>query len=225
MSYILDALRKAEQERKLGQPPTIMSIADRASPAAKHRYWLWLALIIAINAGVLIIFWPGLLVQREFAGTERELPDENRAGRNAPDAMSAQIVRAESPSPYEFNTGDGSDTGVERTDGEAALTDSLVEAAPETEFSRRVMLADELLATERPPLWQALAPRIRAELPPLNLDIHVYSESTDKRFVLINSVRYQQGDWLNEGPLLEAITEEGVILNHREQRFRLLVQR
>ncbi len=96
---------------------------------------------------------------------------------------------------------------------------------PEVDFAKRVILAEDFLVDEQPPLLHALPPDIRDGLPTLNLDIHVFSEVADKRFVLINSVRYQQGDWLNEGPLLEAITEEGVILNHQEQRFRLLVQR
>ena len=57
------------------------------------------------------------------------------------------------------------------------------------------------------------------------MDIHVYSDQPDKRFVLINSRRYREGEQLSEGPLVEAITREGAVLRYEGQRFLLSVQR
>ena len=73
--------------------------------------------------------------------------------------------------------------------------------------------------------YQALSLAIRQSLPSLSLDIHVFSETPERRFVLLNGKRYQQGDWLDEGPLLESITEQGVTLVYQDQRFELAVQR
>jgi hypothetical protein len=41
---------------------------------------------------------------------------------------------------------------------------------------------------------------------------------------MINSKRYQEGDRLSEGPLLEAITSTGVVLRYQGQRFLLPVR-
>jgi general secretion pathway protein B len=70
-----------------------------------------------------------------------------------------------------------------------------------------------------------LLPETNRRAPELSMDIHVYSDQPDKRFVLINSRRYREGERLSEGPLVEAITREGAVLRYEGQRFLLSVQR
>ena len=48
MSYILDALKKAEQERRHGQPPDIMTNPDRINPRPKKRLWPFAILILMV---------------------------------------------------------------------------------------------------------------------------------------------------------------------------------
>ncbi len=49
-------------------------------------------------------------------------------------------------------------------------------------------------------------------IPMLNLDLHVYSEAPAGRFVVINAQKYKEGGKLTEGPTVESITKDGVIL-------------
>ena len=56
---------------------------------------------------------------------------------------------------------------------------------------------------------------------PLHLDIHVFAPESAKRFVFINMSKYREGQQLDEGPVLETITETGVILTQNGQRFTL----
>jgi general secretion pathway protein B len=58
-------------------------------------------------------------------------------------------------------------------------------------------------------------------LPELHLDIHVHSQNPGERFVFVNMRKYQEGETLKEGPNVERITPEGVILNQRGLRFLL----
>ncbi len=54
MSYILDALRKAERQRRPAKIPTIET-APQAASAPRHRLWPWIgALVVLVNAAVLI---------------------------------------------------------------------------------------------------------------------------------------------------------------------------
>ena len=55
----------------------------------------------------------------------------------------------------------------------------------------------------------------------LHLDIHVYSEQPDDRFVFINMVRHREKSRLAEGPVVQEITPEGVILDYAGTRFLL----
>lgn len=58
-------------------------------------------------------------------------------------------------------------------------------------------------------------------IPILNLDLHVYSETPAGRFVVINSRKYKEGGQLAEGPRVETITKDGVVLSNQGRRFTL----
>jgi general secretion pathway protein B len=56
-------------------------------------------------------------------------------------------------------------------------------------------------------------------LPELHLDVHVYATSPADRFVYINMRKYHEGAALEEGPTIERIRRDGVILSYRGLRF------
>jgi general secretion pathway protein B len=61
----------------------------------------------------------------------------------------------------------------------------------------------------------------RGGVPPLHLDLHVYSNVKTERFIFVNSRKYKEGDTLQEGPVVEQITSDGAVLNNRGSRFKL----
>ena len=57
MSFILDALRKSEQERQRHQSPGMADLRSR-SRAAGQPYWLPLVIVlVGINIGLLLFLW------------------------------------------------------------------------------------------------------------------------------------------------------------------------
>ena len=56
-------------------------------------------------------------------------------------------------------------------------------------------------------------------LPDLHVDIHVYSEVPEDRFVFINMTKHNEGSQLAEGPLVQEITTDGVVLNQNGTLF------
>ena len=61
----------------------------------------------------------------------------------------------------------------------------------------------------------------RGALPELRLELHVWSSLPQERFVFVNGRRYREGDSLAEGPAVEEITRDGVVLNSGGNRFLL----
>ncbi len=57
---------------------------------------------------------------------------------------------------------------------------------------------------------------------PLRLDIHVYSEQPDERFVFINMSKYRAGETTNEGPVINEINAAGVVLSYQGRNFLLM---
>jgi general secretion pathway protein B len=76
---------------------------------------------------------------------------------------------------------------------------------------------------ENLPTLSSLTASGAVSLPDLRLDIHVYSGRPADRFVFVNMRKYLEGQTLSEGPTIERITADGVVLNN--QGVRLLLPR
>ena len=77
------------------------------------------------------------------------------------------------------------------------------------------------VAVGPPPRWSELADGLRERISPPRLEVHVYSESPERRFVMIGGRQYREGDRLPDGLRLEEITPEGVTLSWQGEPFRL----
>ncbi|MDX1604635.1 MAG: general secretion pathway protein GspB [Candidatus Competibacterales bacterium] len=165
MSYILEALRRAEQQRR--RAPAEVAAAVTAGPLRQRSRYRLASGTILVLAGVL-------------AGTLLAL--------HGP----ALVARLSMPRP-----------------------------APPESARPAVVESDTPLPAPATVPYAQLPETLRRELGPVHLDLHVYGERPERRFVLINSVRYRAGDWLDNGALLEAITADGALLSYRDRRFTL----
>jgi general secretion pathway protein B len=55
----------------------------------------------------------------------------------------------------------------------------------------------------------------------LHLDIHVYSEVPEDRFVFINMNKHREGSQIAEGPVVREIRDDGVVLEYQGRIFLL----
>ena len=78
---------------------------------------------------------------------------------------------------------------------------------------------------ENLPVWPQVPSSLFDQLQGnLRMDVHVYAAEPDNRFILVNLAKYHEGEQMNEGPVVEEITLEGVILNFNGERFLLPAQ-
>jgi general secretion pathway protein B len=74
-------------------------------------------------------------------------------------------------------------------------------------------------APAQPALPTADEVSARGGVPQLHLDLHVYGARAQDRFIFVNSRKYREGDTLQEGPVVEQITQRGAVLNYNGSRF------
>ncbi len=171
-----------------------------------HPYkWLWiLALLLVVNFAALMI----VLLR---PGTESETATTTTA---AP-AETVDIQPAAPPeTSFEEQVAQARETHAERTEAEPAAPEPEVQAAPSpqpvrTQPAPRVKSIHELRAEGR------------LQVAELHLDIHVFSENREERFVFINMVKHRESSRLAEGPVVNEITPEGVILDYQGMTFLL----
>ena len=244
MSYILEALKKSEQQREIGRVPGITSVHEKTAKSVSGKWYWLIAAILLLNAGLLVLLlWPE---------TERE-PEPEQVATSTPlqEAVPPRRDRSVSPS---LGQPTAAEKPVPRVSQAASSEPPPEPPAAEVVKSRRAakplpeetVIAAAVLPTtpqiEQSQVEQPPAPTVKVDVPDLpvwpqipshlfqqldsnlRLDVHVFSDQPEKSFVLINMRKYRAGEKLQEGPQLDEVTAEGVILSFRGQRFRLQAQ-
>lgn len=246
MSYLLDALSKAERERRLGRVPDLVAEAAHSAPRRPPpRYWLGGLLALTVAANLLVVVWwwsgddarsPMPMAASAEAGalvTEAQSPPSANpapAARLADATPGAPVPavdrpRALAPVPGSAPTGNGRPPAVGAAQkpavSNAGVSAGAIERSEETPAADPAALAGILQPLPEPPPLSALPERLRADLPPLEVNGLLYSSVPGRSFVLINGRRYHQGERTAAGPAVESITPDGVVMNYQGTRFTL----
>lgn len=244
MSYILDALRKSETERRQGQVPDLgQQVQLIHRPKSKSvPSSLWVALALVLNAAVLAyVFWPthsvGLV-----SGIENDSPE---------DAADTEAVAVEATEPEEPEPAPAVET-VSKDEPPAVASEpvanpvpepaavSEVETNPEPEVAERPTvivpspnrslaiaepgMLEESGFRERVPHLVELPLSFQRQVPDLIFNSHIYASDPAARRVMINDHYLRIGDVFS-GIRVDRITEEGVELSLNGRRFRVGVVR
>jgi general secretion pathway protein B len=241
MSYILDALRKAERERGIHQVPTLMTDHALGNP---NRNRIWIGLGIAL-VGVAVIAGWYVSHERETgkagskSGMELNKPDSGARDNStemptAGDATSTTPPTAVAPS----------DKSAIAVAPRAAAIVIPRDAVREQAIARRLEasqaeeedVSDEEDAESPPP--RELRPKLPrpsiASASPapaknqstsfseavssMTLSLLMYAESKEERMVFINGSKYHEGEYIDGLYLLEKITEDGALLSYQGER-------
>jgi general secretion pathway protein B len=203
MSFILDALKKSEVER---QRQTTPGLIETAVAPRRSRVALWLIVLgglLAINFAVLLF----VLLRGSATPAAAPIAAARPAVKEAPAATAA---------PEHFSPMD------------APVYAPEIPVAPNAPPAAKPIVAPRAapeVAPDAKPEDTELLPLISEvdlgslALPELHLDVHVYATKAAERFVYINMRKYHEGATLEEGPVIERIRRDGVVLNFHGVRF------
>ena len=251
MSFILDALKKSENARQRQIGPAMAELPRRRYQSDRPWWALVVAGLLLVNVGVLILVLARNRNEIEPVATAAAAPVALGSGAQAarqlpPDSPTALPARGPLPTtqyeqaPVQAAPRSVSSLADEAMPGELGGDGALLEGA-----SAAPPVVRPIQAPAVAPL-SAAAPAARAPaargsnveigemlptvdelaaggrtFPPMRLDIHAFSETPAERFVFVNMRKYSEGQVLQEGPSIERITAEGVILNQQGLRFML----
>lgn len=230
MSFILDALKKSEIERQRQSQPGLMD-----TPAARRRgrLPLW-AILLGVLLGINIIVLSVMLMRNgapAVASIPKKLDAAAVAREKAPPAPDHFSPLDQPPvyAPEIPVTADNAPAG-NGVSAVAPLAAPLVaphsgaqRSAPRPALRRPdPLLVDEDAKADNEevlPSINEISLTGAQSLPELHLDVHVYATKPSDRFVYINMRKYHEGSSLPEGPLVEHIRRDGVVLNYQGLRF------
>ncbi len=231
MSFILDALRKSENARQRHGGPALAEVPIYRRK--ESRPW-WIGAVVALLLVNLVVLIVVLTRDSETSSPAAAAPAPVPAPTTAP-----QLAPVAAPAPLAAQPAATATPAATRSLADEAA--GAVDLARDPDAPPASSTAANV--PDRPPLVQSLPPAESnpftsqnsgnenlpnineltgdraANMPAMHIDIHVHSARPAERFVFINMKKYVEGDTLTEGPLLERITADGVILNQRGFRF------
>ena len=242
MSFILDALKKSELERQRQSVPGLVD-SGVARPRPRLPAWaIALGLLLAVNLLVLLF-----VLMRSFLASPHALataaPRSAAAAVGTADPAGAESQGTLPPGVAAPAAGTGHfsplDAPVYAPEVPVASPPPAAAGVPGPELAKSVNVGGPVSskAHRRDPLLtdedykvndDELLPTINEvtltgaqALPDLHLDVHVFATRPAERFVYVNMRKYHEGATLQEGPTIERIRRDGVILSYQGLRFLL----
>jgi len=215
MSFILDALKKAESERHRASGPVLVDV--RIAPR-RHGLpaWAWvLGSVLLVN--LLVLIW--LLLRKPAPEVAAASPAAAVAG--SPQALAPAAIQAAMPAiaiPATAMPAAGAALPASPPAVPPLAKPEPAPAPPPEQYAATPPAAPPDI-DNLPTLQDLQAAGV--SLPPLLLNLHVYDPSPALRYVLLNGLRLNEGDFTPDGIKVEAIVERGVVLQARGRRFLL----
>jgi general secretion pathway protein B len=238
MSFILDALKKSENDRQRQASPALFEVKVAAP---RRRLPLWaVALGVLLGVNMLVLGWVLLRDGGPEAAATRDpaapaIPAAAPAGEvTVPATVTFQVnvpasTAPGAPAPARPEPGVVAPSPAPPLSEEPLLSEQLPSVPPDYDARdyQPAITPEEAIATaaarragQSPPSRDELLAR-GEQLPEVRLDLHVYDTDPAKRFVFLNMRKLREGESLPDGVRVDEITPGGAKLWYRGTRFAL----
>ena len=245
MSYILDALKRADAERERGSVPGLhtqpAAVADDDEAAAGLKPWMWMALGVSLAlAGTLAWRWLGSDGAPRDVATQ---PAPQMPPAPLPAAQAPVVVPVPAPTPAPTVAMQPPPPAATAPAHPAPSIQPPAAAVPPPRAIPSPAPSPAVRATTAPAPSPAPAPaaapaahpapeariyarnelpeEIRRELPTLAIGGSIYSENPASRFLIINGQVLHEGDKVNADLSLEQIKLKAAVLRYKGYRYEI----
>ncbi len=237
MSYILDALKESDQQRRDADPQSAAGETLPGPvplrPARRYGILLWLLLLVLAGAAIAWTFYtPAVVTEAGRVSQANPVPvPEEEPERLGAQALSGVKLVLDGPA-----RGAGSDSDSSEPPSAVSAARAATNAGPTDSGAPRSRAGAAQVRSSAPAAAAAASPpdpyaglpylrqlpvSIQRELPALSVSVHIYSEQPAGRMVKLNDRMMREGQRIAPGLQLEAIIPKGVVLSYKEYRFKL----
>jgi len=230
MSYILEALKKSDQQRQLGTMPTLQA-AQVTVAVPKRSLFMYYGLLAAVLLGAgITIGWlhpwqaeqPAPATESITARSPISIPHQAAPAPLPERSEIASKAALELPAPNSTPAAQPA-PGVDamKLDVPAPASTGMPSAAVSAPAPMPEKPARPAgVAQEQRAISMAELPLpIQQEIPVMTIQLHAYSSNPRERLVSINSRMLREGGSLTPDIRLEQITPDGMIFSYKGYRF------
>jgi len=226
MSYILDALRKSEQERQPGTPARPGGPVHNVSLPWRGGWLLVIGIILLLFLlAAAAVFWRST-VSRISSEAAVAVTSPSVAPTAAPPAAEPVVVAPLPVTAVKWESpvrdlAEQMQVPVPATSKKPGTAPRRKVAAIKQRFLSQADGPAVPLETDDTPLLQQMPLEMQRALPAMAVTIHVYSPQESQRILFINNREYHKGSRIEGGVRVEEIVPDGVVLSYRGERFKL----
>jgi len=239
MSYILDALKKSEQERGHGNVPGVQTVHSSSLNYRSDKKALWPYLLIAaIILNLLAILY--FIMDRDkptIANAEKnarpaQTPAEILPAVVSPPTISTRerqtkpSIPAENTQDYTAQSATADSRETENIPVEGVVTQPMDSSSIVSDPDRQQTETSNTKATAKadrekvtPIEFYDLPEAISKQLPAIIISAHVYSTNPLQRSIVINDKFVEEGEYVIDDLVLKEITADGAIFDYQGTRF------
>ena len=213
MSYILDAIKKSEQERGHGSAPNVQTLHSSSLNYHANKTPLWpyfLLAAIVINLAALFYF---IITKTEVEATTQE---PQRITETRPAVSNTTQTASSEPAASVIGDTYSAEAIVYKPISMPVINQGITRQAPHArviEAPRHQQASLSVLERDE------LPSDIQQHLPIMEFSAHVYSSNPLQRSIVINGQFMEEGDWLASDLFLSEITPDGAIFDFQGQLF------
>ena len=222
MSYILDALKRADAERERGHvpglhtrtTPELDATATKAGGFARRAQLIALGVLLGMGA----VFWWWMQAASPDVQT---LPAASAVPAPAVPVPVATVSPAPSPAPAESIQPPAPVGGSRNVASETAPPVLPILSPPPPPAPAKVTASPPAVPDAVTQSFAELSPEARARLPAVNISGSTYSKNPALRMLIANGKVVQEGGEIAPGLTLETIEQRSAVLNHQGLRYRI----
>lgn len=227
MSFILDAIKKSENERKRSRGPDMHSLQDSAPPVQGRQSFANRLLMLIVALCILVVgfiwLWPQIsgqlssLIKPAGVNPSVQSQTQNTPSNSTTSEQSAAVNGTDYNNSSSNNSAANQNTASQNSASTAVFSATANNQSDQirTDYQANDTLPPNYLIKE---LWE-LPADFQSTVPSMDFSFHVFSHTPEKRTIIINGRRVREGQMVASGLKLRLITETGIILYFRGRFF------
>jgi general secretion pathway protein B len=219
MSYILDALKKSEQERGHGNIPDVQTVHSSGLNyrSEKKSYWPYI-LIVAVLLNLLAIVY-FILNKENIEQTATATQETNVTDQVKTESSVTSEKTAEADNLTTLTSKKNTEIKETATNTPASAIDDTIKTTKKTATIKADTNSRAFNNTTKIMDFHELPESIRQELPSITISAHVYSTNPAQRSIVINNNFMEEGEYVLDGLILYEITTDGAIFTYQGTLF------
>lgn len=236
MSYILDALKKSEQERGQGSIPNVQTVHSSSLNYGneKNTYWPYILIAAILLNFIAITYF--IFDKEKTLDTDNSLATIEKISDTREPQVTAKKMREiaientteEKPERTQESYNGINVSGITNNVKSSTQKSSVIQKSQTTSVTKpavtkKTRIKDRITETKKPAIrtrhqiitdYYDLSDSMKSKLQPITVSAHVYSTNPLQRSVVINDKFMEEGEYISNKLMLHEITQDGAIFDY-----------